>query len=75
MEPDQDASLAERARIVALDKLRVWRPYTEMGDYRKRIDPLVVVEARGSQENRVDNLCQVGPASATIPSTQQAASR
>jgi adenosylmethionine-8-amino-7-oxononanoate aminotransferase len=49
MEPDRNASLAEAERIVALDKLRVWRPYTEMSDYRERVDPLVVVESRGSR--------------------------
>jgi len=38
-----------RARIVALDKQRVWRPYTEMGRYRSDFDPIVVVEAQGSR--------------------------
>jgi adenosylmethionine-8-amino-7-oxononanoate aminotransferase len=38
-----------RERIVALDKRRVWHPYTEMREYRERVDPLVVVEARGSR--------------------------
>lgn len=38
-----------RERVVALDKQRVWHPYTEMGRYRASVDPLVVVEARGSR--------------------------
>jgi adenosylmethionine-8-amino-7-oxononanoate aminotransferase len=38
----------ERARIVALDKRRVWHPYTPMDDYRARVDPLVVARAEGS---------------------------
>ena len=33
---------SERERIVALDKRYVWRPYTEMGDYRAHGEPLVV---------------------------------
>jgi adenosylmethionine-8-amino-7-oxononanoate aminotransferase len=39
----------QRARIVALDKERVWRPYTEMSRYRSEVDPIVVVEAKGSR--------------------------
>lgn len=36
-----------RAQVVALDKLRIWHPYTEMSRYRGCVDPLVIVEARG----------------------------
>jgi len=39
----------DRERIVALDKQRVWHPYTAMQDYRERVEPLVVVEASGSR--------------------------
>jgi adenosylmethionine-8-amino-7-oxononanoate aminotransferase len=38
-----------RARIVALDKRRVWHPYTEMSGYREGPDPLVIVRAQGSR--------------------------
>ncbi len=38
----------ERSRIVALDKRRIWHPYTPMDDYRARVDPLVVARAEGS---------------------------
>ena len=38
-----------RERIVALDKARVWHPYTEMSRYRERVDPIVVVRAEGSR--------------------------
>jgi adenosylmethionine-8-amino-7-oxononanoate aminotransferase len=38
-----------RKRVVDLDKRHVWRPYTEMGHYRKSVEPLVVVEASGSR--------------------------
>jgi adenosylmethionine-8-amino-7-oxononanoate aminotransferase len=38
-----------RAEIVALDKARVWHPYTQMSRYRAEVDPLVVVSARGSR--------------------------
>jgi adenosylmethionine-8-amino-7-oxononanoate aminotransferase len=37
----------ERSRIVALDKRRIWHPYTPMDDYRARVDPLVVARAEG----------------------------
>lgn len=36
-----------RAEIVAIDKRRVWHPYTEMGSYIERTDPLVIRSARG----------------------------
>jgi adenosylmethionine-8-amino-7-oxononanoate aminotransferase len=39
----------DRERIVALDKRRVWHPYTAMQAYRERVDPLVIVEAAGSR--------------------------
>ena len=39
----------DRERVVALDKRRVWHPYTEMQAYRERVDPLMVVEASGSR--------------------------
>lgn len=38
-----------RRRVVELDKRFVWHPYTEMSSYRQRVEPLVVVEARGSR--------------------------
>ena len=38
-----------RSRIVALDKRRVWHPYTEMSRYREGPDPLVIVRAEGSR--------------------------
>jgi adenosylmethionine-8-amino-7-oxononanoate aminotransferase len=40
---------ATRDRIVELDKLRVWHPYTEMSRYREQVDPLVIVRAQGSR--------------------------
>jgi adenosylmethionine-8-amino-7-oxononanoate aminotransferase len=36
-----------RARIVALDKRRVWHPYTAMDRYRAEVDPIVVARAEG----------------------------
>lgn len=39
----------DRERIVALDKRRVWHPYTAMDDYAERVDPLVVVRAEGAR--------------------------
>lgn len=44
----------DRARIVALDKRRVWHPYTAMGDYLERVDPLVVVRAAGVRLHDAD---------------------
>jgi len=41
--------VADRRRIVQLDKSRVWHPYTEMTRYRAEVEPLVVAEARGSR--------------------------
>jgi adenosylmethionine-8-amino-7-oxononanoate aminotransferase len=39
----------ERDRIVALDKRRVWHPYTAMDDYAAHVDPIVVVRAEGAR--------------------------
>jgi adenosylmethionine-8-amino-7-oxononanoate aminotransferase len=39
----------DRARIVELDKRRVWHPYTAMDDYVARVDPIVVVRAEGAR--------------------------
>ena len=36
-----------RERIVALDKARVWHPYTAMDRYRREVEPLVVERAEG----------------------------
>lgn len=38
----------DRARIVELDKRRVWHPYTAMDEYRARVDPIVVDRAEGA---------------------------
>jgi adenosylmethionine-8-amino-7-oxononanoate aminotransferase len=38
-----------RSRIIALDKRRVWHPYTEMSGYRTGPDPLVIAHAEGSR--------------------------
>jgi adenosylmethionine-8-amino-7-oxononanoate aminotransferase len=48
------AGSERRARTVALDKQRVWHPYTEMSRYREQIDPLVIESARGSRLRDVD---------------------
>lgn len=37
----------DRERVVALDKRRVWHPYTSMDEYAKHVDPIVVVRADG----------------------------
>jgi adenosylmethionine---8-amino-7-oxononanoate aminotransferase len=44
----------DRARIVDLDKRRVWHPYTAMDDYRARVDPIVVARAEGAFLHDVD---------------------
>ncbi len=44
----------ERARIVELDKRRLWHPYTPMEDYRRSVDPLVIERASGSRLVDVD---------------------
>jgi len=38
-----------RERIVELDKLHVWHPYTAMSRYVAETDPLVIVRAEGSR--------------------------
>ena len=38
-----------REEIVALDKARVWHPFTAMRAYLEEVDPLVVVRAEGSR--------------------------
>jgi adenosylmethionine---8-amino-7-oxononanoate aminotransferase len=43
-----------RSDIVALDKRRVWHPYTEMGSYIAGTEPLVVARAAGSRLFDVD---------------------
>jgi len=44
----------DRERVVALDKRRVWHPYTPMERYRAEVDPLVVVAASGSRLRDAD---------------------
>jgi len=39
----------DRDHVVALDKRRVWHPYTAMADYAKHVDPIVVVRAEGAR--------------------------
>ncbi len=39
----------DRERIVALDKRRVWHPYTSMDEYAAHVDPIVVVRAEGAR--------------------------
>jgi adenosylmethionine-8-amino-7-oxononanoate aminotransferase len=46
-----------RERIVALDKQRVWHPYTEMQRYRERVEPLVITRAEGSRLYDLDGRC------------------
>jgi len=43
-----------RSDIVALDKRRVWHPYTEMGSYIAGTEPLVVARAAGPRLFDVD---------------------
>src|SRR5258708_33146829 len=43
-----------RSELVALDKQRVWHPYTEMGSYIAETDPLVIARAEGSRLFGVD---------------------
>lgn len=40
---------AERARIIDLDKRRVWHPYTPMEEYRRAVEPLVIERAAGAR--------------------------
>lgn len=46
-----------RDRTVAIDKARVWHPYTEMSRYRAEVEPLVVVRAQGSRLYDADGQC------------------
>jgi adenosylmethionine-8-amino-7-oxononanoate aminotransferase len=43
-----------RQELVVLDKSHVWHPYTEMGSYIARTDPLVIARAEGSRLFDVD---------------------
>ena len=43
-----------RADLVAIDKRRVWHPYTEMGSYIAETDPLVIARAEGARLYDVD---------------------
>jgi adenosylmethionine-8-amino-7-oxononanoate aminotransferase len=43
-----------RDEIIALDKRRVWHPYTEMGSYIANTDPLVIARGEGSRLFDVD---------------------
>jgi adenosylmethionine-8-amino-7-oxononanoate aminotransferase len=43
-----------RSELVAVDKRRVWHPYTEMGAYIAETDPLVISSAAGSRLFDVD---------------------
>jgi adenosylmethionine-8-amino-7-oxononanoate aminotransferase len=45
---------SSRNDIVALDKRRVWHPYTEMGAYIAETDPLVISRAEGARLFDVD---------------------
>ena len=45
---------SSRADLVAIDKRRVWHPYTEMGSYISETDPIVVARARGPRLFDVD---------------------
>lgn len=47
----------DRERIVALDKRRVWHPYTAMDHYAAEVDPLVVVRAEGARLYDADGRC------------------
>ena len=38
----------DRDRIVALDKRRVWHPYTAMDEWAKEADPIVIARAEGA---------------------------
>jgi len=47
--PPTPDPLALRSELVALDKRHVWHPYTPMGPYLAKTDPLVIVRAEGSR--------------------------
>ena len=41
--------MTSRREIVALDKKRIWHPYTEMSSYIATTDPLVIVRGEGAR--------------------------
>jgi adenosylmethionine-8-amino-7-oxononanoate aminotransferase len=43
-----------RAEVVAKDKRHVWHPYTPMGEYLERTEPLVIERAQGARLFDVD---------------------
>jgi adenosylmethionine-8-amino-7-oxononanoate aminotransferase len=43
-----------RAAIVAIDKRRVWHPYTQMAQYMAETDPFVIVRAAGARLHDAD---------------------
>lgn len=45
---------SERSRIVALDKQRIWHPYTPMQRYLQDVEPLVVARAEGARFHDLD---------------------
>jgi len=47
----------DRERVVALDKRRIWHPYTSMDEYAKDVDPIVVVRAEGARLFDADGRC------------------
>ena len=54
MERDAEERRRRRERIVALDKARIWHPYTAMDAYRADVDPLVIERASGARIFDVD---------------------
>ena len=52
--PGSAGAISRRARLVELDKARVWHPYTSMDRYREEVDPLVVVRAEGVRLHDLD---------------------
>ncbi len=46
--------MSRRNEIIDLDKQRVWHPYTEMGAYIDKTEPLVIERAEGSRIFDVD---------------------
>jgi adenosylmethionine-8-amino-7-oxononanoate aminotransferase len=48
-----------RERVVALDKRRVWHPYTAMDLYRATVDPIVAVRASGARIEDADGTSYV----------------
>jgi adenosylmethionine---8-amino-7-oxononanoate aminotransferase len=45
---------SSRSEIVALDKRRVWHPYTEMGNYIAATNPLVIARGEGARLFDID---------------------